>query len=153
MELYDIMRDISGKSNENELINAITCVKQELSGLTEERMCKVYSSFLLKELLKHHIPSRLINTLDLGLNYEHIFVLVAANQMEDYFLLDLTFSQFKTCDHFTKLLTDGYQKVNDNDLNYYLNIITKANFTNQFSLDNIFFSISTSHKHEMNLKK
>jgi len=42
-------------------------------------MCKVYSGFLSEELLKRHIPSRLINTSDLGLDYEHVFVLVKKN--------------------------------------------------------------------------
>lgn len=81
MELYDLMKNIYGKNNEEELIKSISIVRQKLNNLVEERMCKVYSSYLFRELLKQHVPARLINTLDLGLDYEHVFVLVPKNEV------------------------------------------------------------------------
>lgn len=140
MELYNMLKNISGKNNEEELKNSISIVKQQLRGLTKERMCKVYSSFLLRELRKRHVPSRLINTLDLGLTYEHVFVLVPKNEMEGYLLSDLTFSQFNSeLDKFTQLSKNGYQTIDDVDLNYYLNIISKQDLVNEFSLEDIFY--------------
>lgn len=55
MELYDMIKNITGKDNEEELEKAIAVVKNSLNGLTEERMCKVYSSYLLEELRARHI--------------------------------------------------------------------------------------------------
>lgn len=145
MELYDLMKNISLKNNEEELVKSIAIVEQKLKKLTEERMCKVYSSYLLRELLKHHVPSRLINTLDLGLDYEHVFVLVPKNE-GGYFLADLTFSQFNSKnDMFRKLSTDGYQLINDIDLNCYLNIITKQKLTCEFSLEDLFYFSNSSN--------
>jgi len=115
-------------------------------------MCKVYSGFLSEELLKRHIPSRLINTSDLGLDYEHVFVLVKKNDIEGYFLVDLTFPQFDSYSvYFSKLLIDGYQDIDDKGLNYYLSLVTKERFTDEFSLDNIFFSRLCSTKRLINI--
>lgn len=146
MELYDMLKNISGKNNEELLKQAITNVKETLNGLTEERMCKVYSSFLLKELNNQHVPARLINTLDLGLNYEHLFVLVPSNDT-GYFLIDLTFSQFnKQSEKLNKLLVDGYQFIDDMSLNDYLNIIEENIFNERISVDNIFYALEESNK-------
>lgn len=141
MELYDMMTNILGKNTEAELVSAISCVKEKLKCLDEDRMCKVYSSFLSEELLKRHIPSRLINTSDLNLDYEHVFVLVKRNDIESYFLVDLTFSQFDSYSvYFSKLLIKGYQSIDDKGLNYYLSLVTKERLTDEFLLDSIFFS-------------
>lgn len=142
MELYDMIRNISGKNNEDELVKAISCVRKKLENLDEERMCRIYSSCLLNELLKRHVPSRLINTSDLGLDYEHEFVLVAKSEESGgYFIADLTFSQFSSqSDYFIKLLECGYQSIDYNDLVSYLNIISKGPVRDFDSLDYIFFS-------------
>ncbi len=141
MELYDMMTNILGKDIETELINAISRVKEKLNSLNEDRMCKVYSSFLLEELLKRHISSRLINTSDLGLDYEHVFVLIRRNDANGYFLVDLTFSQFELYSvYFSKLLMDGYQAIDDKGLNYYLSLIAKEKF-----IDELYFSKQPSN--------
>lgn len=76
MDLYERMQNIQNKNIEKELQIAIRETKEELNNLTMERMCKVYSSYLLEKLRQHHITAHLINTLDLGQKYEHFFVLV-----------------------------------------------------------------------------
>ena len=155
MELYDMIRNISGKNNEEELIKSISSVREQLNNLDEERMCRVYSGFLLQELLKRHIPSRLIRTSDLGLDYEHEFVLVAKSETDGgYFLADLTFSQFKSqSDYFNKLLKDGYQSIDSNDLINYLNIVSKEYIEDVFSPDDIFFSPVSSNTNKSSLGK
>lgn len=141
MDLYSKIKNISGNDKEKELVKSISAVKEKLNGLTEERMCKVYSSFLLKELTDRHVPSRLINTLDLGLDYEHMFILVPCNEC-GYFLADLTFSQFNLkSDKFDKLLSDCYQFVDDDIFTSYFSVISKNNFINSVSVDNVFYSL------------
>lgn len=139
MELYNMLKNIYGKNNEEELKKTISIVKKELSNLTEERMCKVYNGYLLKKLNKNHVPSRLINTIDLGLNYEHIFVLVPKND-SGYFLADLTFSQFNiNVKELNELLNNGYQEITDQTLNLYLNIVEKNNKITLLSTEDIFY--------------
>lgn len=147
MDLFNKMKNIRGLNNEDELVRAISNVKNKLAGLTEERMCKVYSSYLLNELNNCHIPARLVNTLDLGLNYEHYFVLVSKNESERYFLTDLTFSQFKNnSDLFKSLLDTGYQSIDNDILNCYLRIVSQNNYDNYILLDNIFYDVSSVNK-------
>lgn len=155
MELYSKIRNISGKNNEEELKKAIFYVREKLSNLGEERMCKVYSSFLLKELLQRHVPARLINTLDLGLEYEHQFILVAKSETDGgYFIVDLTFSQFQqTKNCFSKLLENGYQTIENNNLIDYLNIVSNGCIKANISLDKIFFSPLSSNFSENNIKR
>lgn len=73
MDLFDMMKNIRGINTEEMLDKSIEMVKTRLNLLTKERMCKVYSSYLLDELNNNHVPARLINSLDLGLSYEHYF--------------------------------------------------------------------------------
>lgn len=139
MELYNMLKNISGKNNEEELKKCISNVRNTLNGLEPYRTCKIYSSFLLNELNKQHIPARLINTLDLGLKYEHIFILVPSNKT-GYFLVDLTFSQFNSkLEQLNQLLNNGYQFMTDNNLKEYLNIISKGNLKNNLHIDDVFY--------------
>ena len=65
----------------------------------------------------------LINTLDLGPTYEHVFLLSSYDIKKDgYYLVDLTYEQFNNKMKFTfkGLLQDGYQKINDLEFNAYL---------------------------------
>lgn len=78
MELYEIMTNINGKNPDIEIKKAIEKTITYFKGLTKERMCKVYSSALYDELVTYHIPCRLISTYDLGLDYEHVFVLISS---------------------------------------------------------------------------
>lgn len=111
--------------------------------MVEERTCKVYSSFLSSELNNRHVPARLINTLDLGLEYEHMFVLVPSNDT-GYFLADLTFSQFnRKVEHLNKLLVYGYQLIDDINFNSYLNIVDNGNFNIKISADDAFYNFES----------
>lgn len=140
MELYDLIKNISGKNNEEELIKSISKIKGILNGLTEERTCKIYSGFLVEELRKNHVPARLINTLDLGLVYEHEFILIPDNMSGGgYLLADLTFSQFnQTLEQLKQLITNGYQFINDESFKIYLESIEKE-FIEKISVEDAFY--------------
>lgn len=141
MELYNRLKNILGRDNEEELIESISTVRESLNGLVEERMCKVYSGFLLNELRKRHVPARLINTLDLGFDYEHIFILVPSNN-KGYFLADLTFSQFnQKIEQLKQLLDTGYQLMDDTSFSCYFNVITKGKNTVLIPVENIFYKM------------
>lgn len=140
MDLYSRIKNIYGRNNEAELAKAITVTREKLDGLVEERMCKVYSAFLLMELNSQHVPARLVNTLDLGLDYEHEFILVPAND-DGYYLADLTFSQFNdTSIQLRQLLATGYQFMDEISLNSYLWTITKGSVISKTSCEKIFYS-------------
>jgi len=103
-------------------------------------MCKVYSSLLLDELRKNHIPTRLINTLDLDLDYEHYFLMVPDND-NGYYLADLTFSQFqKESEEFKKLREKGYQLIEDKELNDYLSIVGNDKLYGAYRVEEVFYN-------------
>lgn len=140
MNLFDMMKNIRGINTEEMLCKAIKMVKIRLRFLTKERMGRVYNSYLLNELNNNHVPARLINTLDLGLNYEHLFILVSNNDRENYYLSDLTFSEFNDKSNlFNDLCNEGYQSIDDDLLNCYLRVISKNKFDDYVSLDDLFY--------------
>lgn len=72
------------------------------------------------------------NTSDLGFDYEHQFILVPINKLtKDYYLIDLTYSQFvKNMEDekiFTELLNKEYQKINNELWIQYLKNILRNN--------------------------
>lgn len=139
MELYDRIKNIRGNNNEEVLKTSILNVREKLKGLVEERMCKIYSGFLIEELNKNHVPSRLVNTLDLNLEYEHEFVLVPSNE-KGYFLADLTFSQFNNEENeLINLSTFGYQYMDDSCLKMYLSIISNGYNLCDICIDDMFY--------------
>lgn len=145
MELYDRITNICGKNYEEELIEAIKATTDELKELDKDQMCKVYSSYLLRELAKRHIPSRLVNTKDLGLDYEHAFLLVS-NSKDGYFLADLTFQQFnQENEEFKELLKKGYQTIDGVGLNNYLTIIGQS-IAKDYSLEELFYQLPSRTK-------
>ena len=148
MELFDMMKNIRGNDNEQELINAISYVKTALEGLTEERMCMIYSGYLYEELQKRHIPVRIVDTFELGVDYVHLFVLVPSNQNDKrYFLADLTFSQFNPKETiFKDLLEKGYQNIDDVLFNEYLKIISCNQTMDKVSLDDAFYLVDQNKK-------
>ena len=79
MDLYKQMRNIRGNSNKKELEKCINIVRERLDGLTEDRTCKIYNGELYKELLNNHVPAKLMNTKELNMDYEHVYVLVLGN--------------------------------------------------------------------------
>lgn len=142
MDLFEWSQNIM-KVNQNKVISdSIKNVNDELNGLTKDRMCKVYSSYVYNELKKNHILARLINTSDLGFDYENQFILVPINKLtKDYYLIDLTYSQFvKNIEDekvFTELLNKGYQKINNELWIQYLRNILRNNNVNS-SIDEAF---------------
>ena len=135
-----MMQNIRGNSIEEKLKEATIKTKKELSGLTEEQMCKVYNGTLLRILQEFHVSARGINSLDLGLDYEHFFLLIPLMSGSGYLLADLTFSQFKTFEeNWCSLLTTGYQKMNDEDFNHYLYVINNRKMVDRITLDDVFY--------------
>ncbi len=150
MELYDMLKNITGKNNEEELSKAIATVQKRLNGLTEERMCRIYSSFLLDELHKNSTPAHLINTLDLNMNYEHYFIMVPDNNI-GYYLADLTFSQFqKENKEFEQLMINGYQKIEDKELNDYLSIVGNEKLYGSYRVEEVFYTSPTIKQEQSN---
>ena len=123
MNLYDKILNINGKNIEDEIKNAIIETRQQLSDLDQDRTCLIYSSYLYTNLKKRHILAHIIDTKDLGFSFQHRFILV---YNKDYYLIDLTYSQFLNDDTiFSKLLKEGYQKIDNKLFLIYLKIIEK----------------------------
>ncbi len=142
MAIYDTILNIRNENIEDKLKNAILKCQKDLNGLTKERMCKVYNSYLGQILNEEHVLYKLVNTLDLELDYEHIFLLVPNNLTDNgYFLVDLTFSQFSSSLIELALLEkNGYQFITNELFLKYLNIVTKNKDIN-ITLDDVFYEI------------
>ena len=121
LNVYDLL-NLDGKDVEDKIRKSIDKTKEELSDLDTERMCMVYSGYLLDNLRREHAICRLVDTNDLGLNYQHHFILV--NNGDSHYLVDLTYDQFgdKSLD---KLLSDGYDVIDDEKFSRYLKVVTK----------------------------
>lgn len=130
--LYDIL-NITG-NKEEKIKSCIDNVRLELEDLIEDQTCKIYSSYISEELYKNHIINRIIRTGELS-SYDHHFVLVPIDG-DSYYLIDLTYSQFKN-DNFEKLLSDGYIVINKDELNNYLRIVTSGSINKK--IDDIYF--------------
>ena len=122
MDLYSKILNINNKNIEEVIISAIEEVKKELYGLDYERMCLIYNSYLYEALLKRHVLVHMIDTKDLGLSYNHRFLI--AFDGTNYYLCDLTYSQFLN-DFFPMLQKKGYQKCDDVLIKEYLKTISK----------------------------
>ena len=117
MNLYQLL-NITNSNIEDLIKKSIDDTKIKLDGLTEQQTCKVYSSYLTENLRKNHVTNRLINTSDLGFQYEHQFNLVPID-LKHYYLIDLTFSQFSSLE-FPELNENGFQLVDDSSFKKYL---------------------------------
>lgn len=140
MELYEQILNITNVNIEEGLKQAIFNCQEELKGLTEERMCKVYHYSLLQLLNEQHILARIVNTLDLQFEFEHLFLLIPKSITGgEYFLADLTFSQFhSSLEEFEDLKKNGYQFVSDELFQKYLEIVTKDKNIS-FTLEDAFY--------------
>ena len=135
MDLNELMRNVRGIDKEKVLRESIDEVRNEFTNIVEKQRCKIYSGRLVEKLKEKHVPVRLINTMDLGYSYEHEFVLVPDSD-DNYFLSDLTYSQFNALE-FPDLLEFGYERVNSDILNDYLGIVTGINSDKNLSKKNI----------------
>ena len=148
MNLYDKITNIR-EINKNKVIKeVIKEVKNEYQKLTTKRTCVIYSSLIYILLNQRHISTRIINTRDLGFNFEHQFCLVPY-QNKEYYLIDLTYEQFNNT-NFEKLLQNGYIIINDVDFNKYLNVVTNNEIKDIYELDNVFYE---SKPYEIKLDK
>lgn len=137
MNLYDKITNIREIDKTKVIEDAIKEVKNEYKKLTTKRTCVIYSSLVYILLNQRHIPTRIINTRDLGFNFEHQFCLVPY-QNKEYYLIDLTYNQFNNT-NFNNLLQNGYIIINDLDFNKYLNIITNEENKDLYEIDKVFY--------------
>lgn len=114
------LTNITKINYEEEIKKAIEKVNNKYKNLTKEQTCFLYSSFIYEELKNKHIISRIISTKDLGIDYEHRFVLV--KEIDKYFIIDLTYNQFfnKIPDKFYELSNNGYQVVSKGQIKEYI---------------------------------
>ena len=127
MSLYDKMLNIANIDKESVIKKAIENTKRDLDGLDYERMCLVYSSYLYENLKALSCLAYIIDTNDLGFDYEHRFVLVPTDN-SSYYLADLTYKQFgKDDDILSKLYNNGYEMIDNDKYNYYLHKVTGSN--------------------------
>ena len=136
MNLYDKITNIREIDKNKVIEEVIKKVRDEYQKLTTKRTCVIYSSLVYILLNQRHISTRIINTKDLGFNFEHQFCLVPKDN--DYYLIDLTYDQFDN-HNFPNLLEKGYIIINDLDFNKYLNIITNNEIKDIYELDNVFY--------------
>lgn len=130
MDLYDRMLNINNRDIEKCIKDTTSKVKKLIPDT--ERLCMVASNLIYNDLLDIHIPSKIINTKELGLGYEHEFVLTKDRDI--YYLIDIAYKQFlnKGTILNNDLLKNGYIRVNSNLLKEYLNSIP-----NTYKIDNI----------------
>ena len=126
MSLYDRMLNIANLNKESIIRKAIENTKSDLDGLDYERMCLVYNWYLYENLKDMSCLAYIVDTDDLGFDYKHRFVLVPDNNL--YYLVDLTYKQFGKDDEvLNKLYNDGYEMLDNEKYNYYLNKVTGTN--------------------------
>lgn len=131
--------NILNVNKEEAIQEVVNKTKSELEGLTTERTCKVYSDYISRNLHSKNILHRNIDTKDFGYDYSHKFCIVPNE--EDYYLIDLTYSQFNNFD-FVDLLLDGYMIISKDELKEYMNIVGKNNI--DIDIDSLLFSTGRS---------
>ena len=133
-DLYEYM-NIGSIPIEKRLQLSIAETKKALDGIDPKGACALYSRHLFSYLSKNHIVSKIVNTKDLGAEYEHFFVIIPINTME-YYLVDLTYQQFKNDKVFKELYEKGYEKVTD--LNFYLYYAIVTGEQSKISIKDVF---------------
>ena len=134
--IYEIL-NIGNNNIEETIIKCINNTRHDLRNIVQKQRCKIYSSYFSDLLKKEHITHKIINTLELGYDYDHHFVLVPKDS-NCYYLIDLTYSQFET-DRFSELLDNGYIVVNDAMFSIYLSIVTGKIKEN--NMDDVYLNI------------
>ena len=124
MKIEDLI-NIKKLDIETEIKEAIEDTKDELSNLTTETTCMIYSDYLSRNLTKRHVINRVVSTSDYNLPYYHQFNIVPGKDNKLY-LIDLTFPQFQvsTLDELTK---KGYMLVDTDTYGKYLDIVGNVN--------------------------
>lgn len=137
MDVYDLARNVRGINIENEIKDTIKSVREEYSNLITEQTCMIYSGLLCEALKDRHVSVRIVNTGDLDFRYEHMFLIANSGYLK-YYLIDLTYSQFKD-DSFKELLENGYQEIDNSNINKYLNIVTLNEKESSFKIDDLYY--------------
>ena len=105
----DEMLNIRKSNIEDVIQEAILSVQKKLEGLSKERTCMIYSSYLYEALRKRGVLCRLIDTkVDLGMKYQHQFITVFKDKSNRY-VIDFTYEQFGEYDKFSSMYLNGYQ--------------------------------------------
>lgn len=133
------LNDYINKDNtpiEEKIKKSIEKTKIHLSDLTTTSTCMIYSSYLYSYLKKENVVCHIIDTNDLGIEYKHRFILIPNN--ENYYLVDLTFSQFGNTDILNDLSKNGYDLMNEEKWKIYLEIISNYK-VNYIDIDEAFF--------------
>ncbi len=133
MNISDLL-NLDGSNVEDKIVDTIDDVRVELKDLTTDMTCKIYSDYIKKSLTKKHVISRVVNTSDLDLPYEHQFNVVL-DGIDNYYLIDLTYSQFKNSE-FIDLLFQGFMKIKNKDFSRYLEIV--GNGKSDVKLEDLF---------------
>ena len=132
MSLYDRMLNINNLNIDEEIKMAIASVKNQLDGLTFERTCLVYASYIYNELKDRHLNVNFMSTEDINDAYIHYFNIV--NSSIGKYLIDLNYKQFNN-DEYPDLLDNGYQLVNEEEFNHYLEIVSQKKKLDSFFND------------------
>lgn len=144
MNLYERMLNIKQINIENTIKQIINKNKQIIPNTTG--MCQVASNLIYNDLQSKHIPSRIINTKELGLGYEHEFLLV--KDIKKYFLIDITYDQFLISNTILnkELLNNGYIIIDNNTLTNYLNSIPNTFKIDYIDIDEVYLPSNNKQK-------
>lgn len=121
---------------EKNIINVISSVRKELSELTENQTCIIYSSYVFRSLREKGVNAKIISTQKIGFLHKHYFVLVP--DQSKYYLIDLTYSQFSN-NSMPNLIKNGYQEINDEIFNKYLDVVTEQEEHSDLSINEVYF--------------
>lgn len=132
-----MMLNINNKDLESIIKESINKTRKEIN--FSEGMCKVAANLVYNDLKNEHVVAKIVNTKELGLGYEHEFVLV--KDVFIYYLIDVTYEQFinKGTKLNEELLKNGYIHVNDKVLSSYLNSIPNTYKLDSINIDDIFY--------------
>lgn len=93
-DLINITRKREDRLPDIEII-VNNCIKSFELETTSDGLCKVAANNISIDLEEKKIDYFIINTLDLGIDYEHVFIIALYKTTNlNYVLLDPTFSQF-----------------------------------------------------------
>lgn len=135
-DLYEYV-NISNVPLENRIKLSIEETRKLLKRIDINRACATYSRHVFSYLSQNHVVSKIVNTKDLGAEYEHYFVIAPINTYE-YYLIDLTYPQFNNKELFKNLYEKGYERITD--LNFYLYYQIVTNEQSKITIQDVFLN-------------
>ena len=125
MELYDLV-NIQHNNIEKAIKEAISDTKKTLKNLTTNQMCLIYTSYVYYELRKKHVVAHIMDTeKDFKMEYRHLFVAIPKGVTQNY-IIDLTYNQFQLNSLFNDMYINGYQLLDNEKYQKYLDNITES---------------------------